>query len=158
MILYHGSNIAVRKPDLSLSRRALDFGAGFYLTTDLEQAGKWAVRAARNRKSGQPLISVYETTSAFSALYAKHFPAPNREWLEFVTANRLLKPVEAEYDIVSGPVADDQTIDVLNIYFSGTITADMALQLLLPQKLKDQWVIKTQAGLEAIQFKEVIAV
>lgn len=34
MILYHGSNIAVEKPNLSKARRNLDFGRGFYVTSD----------------------------------------------------------------------------------------------------------------------------
>ncbi len=36
MIFYHGSNIEVKSPKLILSKRLLDFGAGFYLTTDFE--------------------------------------------------------------------------------------------------------------------------
>lgn len=36
MILYHGSNVEVTRPRLIPSKRLLDFGAGFYLTSDLE--------------------------------------------------------------------------------------------------------------------------
>ncbi len=38
MILYHGSNVAVREPSIIVSNRALDFGAGFYTTSNLAQA------------------------------------------------------------------------------------------------------------------------
>ena len=38
MLLYHGSNLIVQKPSLLESKRALDFGKAFYLTSDLEQA------------------------------------------------------------------------------------------------------------------------
>ena len=34
MELYHGSNISVEKPKIIQSERALDFGEGFYLTSD----------------------------------------------------------------------------------------------------------------------------
>lgn len=44
MILYHGSNVEVKSPQIIKSRKLLDFGAGFYLTSDYEQAEKWAVR------------------------------------------------------------------------------------------------------------------
>lgn len=44
MILYHGSNTEVKNPQILRSRRLLDFGAGFYLTSDYEQAKKWAIR------------------------------------------------------------------------------------------------------------------
>ena len=38
MILYHGSNAVVICPRLVSQVRALDFGPGFYLTSDFEQA------------------------------------------------------------------------------------------------------------------------
>ena len=38
MLLYHGSNIPVKTPKLIYQTRGLDFGAGFYLTTNEPQA------------------------------------------------------------------------------------------------------------------------
>ena len=38
MILYHGSNVEVNDPKLIPTKRLLDFGAGFYLTSDFEEA------------------------------------------------------------------------------------------------------------------------
>ena len=35
MILYHGSNVIVDKPKLIQQNRFLDFGFGFYTTTNL---------------------------------------------------------------------------------------------------------------------------
>ena len=43
MIVFHGSNLEVKNPRLIPSKRLLDFGAGFYLTSDFEQAKKWAI-------------------------------------------------------------------------------------------------------------------
>ena len=40
MVLYHGSNVEVRDPRLLKTQRDLDFGKGFYTTSDLEQAEK----------------------------------------------------------------------------------------------------------------------
>ena len=50
MILYHGSNIEVKHPQIIRSRKLLDFGAGFYLTSDYGQAKKWAVRTTGRRE------------------------------------------------------------------------------------------------------------
>lgn len=33
MIVYHGSNMVIKQPDVVYSFRALDFGKGFYVTT-----------------------------------------------------------------------------------------------------------------------------
>ena len=50
MILYHGSNVEVKNPQIIDSNRALDFGKGFYLTSDVEQAKRWAVLTTERRK------------------------------------------------------------------------------------------------------------
>ena len=42
MKVYHGSNMEVTKPDIVHSYKALDFGQGFYVTTVIEQAIRWA--------------------------------------------------------------------------------------------------------------------
>ena len=46
MIVYHGSTMIVREPDIEHSFRPLDFGKGFYVTSNREQAEKWARRKA----------------------------------------------------------------------------------------------------------------
>ena len=60
-----------------------------------------------------------------------------------------------EENIIIGSVANDQTFQTIGLYFRGFITADMALQLLLPQNLKDQYCIKTEKALACLVFKEV---
>ena len=42
MILYHGSNEEVKEPRLLKIQREMDFGKGFYATSDLEQATRQA--------------------------------------------------------------------------------------------------------------------
>ncbi len=42
MILYHGSNQDIKRIDLTKTRPNKDFGQGFYLTEDKEQAMKMA--------------------------------------------------------------------------------------------------------------------
>jgi hypothetical protein len=34
MKLYHGSNVEVKEPNILVGRRTLDFGQGFYTTSD----------------------------------------------------------------------------------------------------------------------------
>ena len=57
--------------------------------------------------------------------------------------------------IVAGPVANDQAIRTVNNYLKGYFTEDIAIQLLLPQKLKDQYVFKTEKALSILKFNEV---
>jgi len=44
MTLYHGSDQIIKTPELRASTRTLDFGAGFYTTTNKEQAVNFAVK------------------------------------------------------------------------------------------------------------------
>ena len=155
MILYHGGNQEIREPRLNFSRRSLDFGAGFYTTPDFEQASAWASRVARVRGSGTPIVNIYETNELWSSLKTLRFEKADRQWLDFVTANRTGRPAENVYDAIVGPIANDRTIETLNLYFSGTITQEIALELLLPQKLKDQYVLKTPRAIEAVCFNGV---
>lgn len=59
MQLYRGSNEVVTQPDVLCLRRGLDFGAGFYTMTDLDQAVSFSKKVALKRK-GRPVVSVYE--------------------------------------------------------------------------------------------------
>ena len=60
MILYHGSSVEVKEPRLLKIQRELDFGKGFYTTSDLDQASRWAKRTAQRLKQERAFVSVYE--------------------------------------------------------------------------------------------------
>lgn len=155
MRLYHGSNIEVSKPKLMPFVRALDFGRAFYLTTDVEQASRWAKTAVLRRGEGAAVVSVYEfDETAASALRTLCFNAPDAAWLKYVARNRTGFAADLDFDIVSGPVANDNTMPVLNLYFKGAYSEEEALRRLLPQRLKDQFALKTDAALACLTFLE----
>ena len=157
MILYHGSNVAVEIPRLIPAKRLLDFGSAFYLTSDLEQAKKWALRTRNIRESGTPLVSVYEFDDRqLTELRVLSFSSPDLAWLHYVVANRTGQPTDP-YDLVIGPVANDQAIRTVNDFQNGYFTAEIAIQILRPQKLKDQYAFKTEAALRLLRFKGVLS-
>ena len=157
MILYHGGNVAVFEPKLMPVKRLLDFGIGFYMTSDFEQANKWAQSRARIRKEGRAVVSVFDFDEGNSSgLNIVRFKEPDQEWLRYVVANRTSMQNVKDYDIVIGPVANDQTVRTISDYINGYLTEDMALQLLLPQKLKDQFAFKTETALQSLHFKETV--
>lgn len=63
MILYHGSNMIVDKPKLIQQTRTLDFGCGFYTTTNRNQAVSFAGKVTKRRENGSPCVSIYEVSS-----------------------------------------------------------------------------------------------
>lgn len=155
MILYHGSNLEIECPKLLKTQRALDFGKGFYTTSSFEQAEKWAKRTARIRESGEAVVSCYSfDEKKISALNVLKFSGPDADWLDYVAKNRKNMNITDDYDLVIGPVANDQTFPTILLYLDGYIDAGSAIKQLLPQKLKDQYTFKTEKALELLQFRE----
>ena len=155
MILYHGSNIEVKAPRIIVSNRTLDFGAGFYTTSNAAQAEKWAKTQTLRRREGKPIVTIYELDERKAAeISVLRFESAGREWLRYVTDNRKGIYCGAKMDIVIGPVANDNTMPVINDYVAGVIDEEMALILLKPQKLSDQYAFLTWKGLTALQYVE----
>lgn len=156
MKLYHGSNIAVQNPKIIKSDRRLDFGTGFYLTSDLAQAERWAELTKMRRNAGDAIVSVFEFDEIIlKSLNVLHFQKADKTWLEYVTANRKNIPLQNDdYDVVIGPVANDKTMPVISLYFSGIYDIEETIKRLLPQKLNDQFTFKTEKSLTALKFLE----
>ena len=112
MIVYHASNCEVKVPMLVASNRLLDFGPGFYTTTNREQAIRFA-KGVVCKRGGDPFLNVYEfdAEAAYARLLTLRFDAPTEQWLDFVVANRSGTYVGERYDLVSGPVANDNVVD-----------------------------------------------
>ena len=131
MRLYHGSLEKVESPRI-LPRalyRPLDFGTGFYATSDYEQARKWVGNRLRHSSVAKKgFVSVYEfdETSPFD-LRVKRFDGVTVEWLRFIAANRLDFNVEHDFDVVIGPVADDRVYTVLSLFEGGFIDEQSAM-------------------------------
>lgn len=114
MILYHGTNLKIDKIDLSLGHRGKDFGQGFYLSVDKQQAMLMAERTVEREGCGKPVVNAYwfdETNLDQNPdLRVKVFDNYTIEWAEFIMlnrSNRTATPVH-NYDIVYGPIADDK--------------------------------------------------
>jgi hypothetical protein len=148
--LFHGSNVPVDAPRILVPARALDFGHGFYLTSDRRQAERWALLKARRSRRGAPVVSVFvfDAEAADTRLATVAFEGPTMEWLDFVVANRRNAPLGAHYDLAMGPVANDTTLAVIDDYMDARYTAAEAITRLLPQRLADQFAFLTRAALD----------
>lgn len=155
MKLYHGSNIEVKEPKILESDRKLDFGNGFYLTSSYEQAKKWAILTSKRRKEGQPIVSVFNFGET-NDLKILTFDKADIEWLRFISSNRKNIPLENDFDIIKGPVANDKTMPVITLFFLGVYSEEETIKRLLPQKLQDQIVFKTEHALKFLKFKEAL--
>lgn len=159
MILYHGSNVVVKEPRIIESDRKLDFGTGFYLTSSLGQAKRWAELTSLRRKTGLPMVSCFTFAEEFiPQLSARIFHAADSDWLVYTARNRKDPNATDEYDLVIGPVANDNTMPVISAYYAGIYDEEETLKRLLPQRLKDQYAFKTERAVALLTFQEVIQV
>lgn len=154
MILYHGTNLVVEQPRLIEQNRYLDFGYGFYTTTNQEQAESFAKKVMA-RRGGKAIVNVYEFNDNINnSLKIKRFLSPNEEWLDFVSAHRNGIYSGEQYDIIIGAVADDDVYRTLQIYSTGLLTKDQALEALKVKKLFDQYVFATERSISLLKFVE----
>ena len=173
-ILYHGSYCEVRIPDIARCRKNKDFGQGFYLTTDLEQAKQFArITSKKAIENGiineaSQYVSVFEYTHNDS-IKSKIYPTADADWLHCVVAHR--NHEEFEYliselkgiDIIGGKIANDATNATILTYIAGTFgeigseTADnLCISLLIPERLRDQYCFRTSKALESLTFRRCI--
>jgi hypothetical protein len=159
MVLYHGSNVEVREPKLLRNQRELDFGKGFYTTSDYNQASRWAKRTAARLRQDVGFVTAYDVDEKkLAELKVQSFDKPDEKWLRFVATNRKGETISGEWDVISGPVANDQTMPVIDLYLDGMYDEAEAIKRLLPQKLKDQFTFKTERALALLEYKAVIEV
>lgn len=157
MKLYHGSNTAVKKPQIIESDRRLDFGTGFYLTSSRDQAERWAELSAERRNVGKPILSVYDfDESQLKELKVLTFEKADKKWLNFISANRDGNVADDKYDLIIGPVANDRTMPVIRLYLAKVYTVSETLRRLLPQKLQNQYTFKTEKALNLLTLVEVV--
>ena len=154
MKYYHTSNIIVSKPDVSHSRKHLDFGMGFYLTPLEQQARDYGQRFIRRGETA--FMNVYELYDDVVDVSRKLFPSYDGEWLDYITACRKGLPHE-QYDIIEGGIADDQVFDTVDLYLQGIYTREQALDQLQWKKPNHQICITSQEVIDRyLKFVESI--
>ncbi|MDR0290737.1 MAG: DUF3990 domain-containing protein [Treponema sp.] len=150
MTLYHGSNVEIEKVDLDRCRPFKDFGKGFYTTPILEQAWAMAKRTARIYKSGRPCVTEFvfdEAVLEDTQFSIKRFAKPDSNWARFVINNRNRHftdssvpecNIDNKYDLVIGPVANDDISALIDVYLAGILSDEALTQELTFRELSEQ--------------------
>ena len=163
MRLYHGSNIVIDSINLAMCRPYKDFGQGFYLTDLEEQAEKMATRVSKIY-GGFPVVNIYEIDDDFrelSDLRIKDFGAhTTEEWAKFIMNNRnrtftdeksLLCNRDNKYDIVIGPVADDNMVLLFRQYENEIIDFSTLLKGMIYRKTSSQYSFHTEKSIKLLR-------
>lgn len=159
MIVYHGSNLVVEKPRLIVQNRYLDFGYGFYTTTNKIQAIGFAEKVYKRKNEGTKQVSIYEIDEKklFAECSVLRFDAPNEAWLDFVAENRSGNYEGDTYDVVYGPVANDDVYTTFTLYQAGALSKEQTLETLKIKKLYNQMVFTTENALSFLKFVGTIS-
>ena len=160
MKLYHGSTVTVKRPSLRQGRANTDFGKGFYTTTDFEQAARWAKIRRERAGSAMAVVTVYEIDNDLlqrNDLNVMEYNGATEEWLNFVVANRRAAPLH-NYDIVLGPVANDNLYATISMYENGQLSVEAAIVQLKTHVLFNQVSFHTNKALSHAHFVESIII
>lgn len=151
--LYHGSNQIVERPALIAQNHTLDFGNGFYTTLNETQAQNFAQKVVV-RRNGKPIVNVYSLDKkAFKDCSLLEFKSANGAWLDFVCENRNGTYKGKEYDLIRGPVANDDVYRTVTLYLSGLLSRSATLNALKVRKLYNQIVFASEKALGFLTFQ-----
>ena len=180
MLLYHGSYAGVESIDLNMCTSGKDFGRGFYLTSDPNQARsfiKSSLIKAHNYGLA-PLSQNYGFVSSFRYHAPKDevpiyiFDDADKEWLWFISQNRrkqlatnLVPLINSEIfdaEIIIGKIANDTTNPVITAYLNGLYgeieserAVNFAIEQLMPDHLLDQYCFTTEKAIDCLKLQEV---
>lgn len=158
MKLYHGSTVIVSKPRIITPdpKRTVDFGHGFYTTTDYEQAERWVkIRLKRDQVSGYvSIFTVPDDLLKNAELKIMKFDSANRDWLDFVMKNRNDADFHHDYDLVAGPVANDRVYATLSLFEEELLDADETIRRLKTYVLVNQVLFHSEKSLQWLSFDE----
>jgi hypothetical protein len=151
MTLYHGSAFLFDNIDLSKSNNRRDFGIGFYTTVDKNQAFEWAEKI--KSRGNMDKFYVYSYRFNFSdSLKIKRFDGITNEWLGFIKNNRVKGGVLHDYDIVEGPVVNDDMAGIVQLYIADVYTGEEALARLQYCRINNQVSFHTADAIKSLKF------
>lgn len=152
-ILYHGGSHIIEFPEIREPNRTLDFGKGFYVTSSQYQAERW-IKGHLKGKFNLGYVNSYEfdLDELPSNFRVKLFPKADEEWIDFVLDNRLKLGFQHDYDIVFGPVANDNVYAQITLFEGGLISKQSLIEELKAYKLVDQYLFHTERCLQYLSY------
>ena len=179
MLLFHGSYVSVEEIDLEKCTKGKDFGRGFYLTSDLNQAKNFIKTSLKKAQSiGEaPLSQDYGFITSYRFFYPDEdlrihfFDQADKEWLWFISQNRrenlaaiLKDKIDHsifDSDIIVGKIANDTTNPVITTYLNGLygdVLSDAAIEFaikqLMPDHLVDQYCFLSNKAIKCLRYQE----
>lgn len=166
LTLYHGSSEIVQTPVFGIGKTYNDYGRGFYCTEHLELAKEWACT-----ENTDGYVNKYEmNTDGLSILNLSLNEYTILHWLALLMQYRKFRistPVMKRgadwlrehflldltpYDAIVGYRADDSYFSFARAFINNEISLEQLSYAMHLGKLGEQFVLKSQAAFEKIQF------
>lgn len=166
MLLYHGSDHVIKRPEFGAGKKHNDYGRGFYCTENIELAKEWAVSEDTDGYVNKYSID----TSHLSILDINSEQYTMLQWLGILLKNRIFTlstPLEREakkyildnfnisldgIDIVKGYRADDSYFSYARDFISGVISYEQLSKALRLGMLGEQYCLVSQKAFTEIEY------
>ena len=141
----------IEQPRIINRYKTLDFGEGFYTTENEMQARDFAIKVCRRRKPALcPIVNCYEFIEDISRFSVLKFEAPDENWLNFVVERRKGIVLTEKFDLIIGPVANDDVFGTIILYEAGQLDKEDTLKRLKVKKLFNQVVFCSELALDSL--------
>ncbi len=166
IILYHGSENIIEKPEFGKGALHNDYGRGFYCAENIELAKEWACASQHNGYA-----NVYEFDITGLKCLNLNSPEYNiLNWLAILADNRTywqngsiseqakkyvkdnFLPDISEYDVITGYRADDSYFSFAQDFVANTISFQKLSEAMRLGKLGEQIVLKSPKAFDQIKF------
>ena len=166
MLLYHGSDHVIKRPEFGAGKKHSDYGRGFYCTENIELAKEWAVSEDTDGYVNKYSID----TSHLSILDINSEQYTMLHWLGILLKNRIFTlstPLEREakkyildnfnisldgIDIVKGYRADDSYFSYARDFISGVISYEQLSKALRLGMLGEQYCLISPKAFTEIEY------
>jgi len=161
MKLYHGGLVEIQVPRIIVGDHIGDFGVGFYTTTSLQPARRFVKTKCDREQKTSGVVSIFDVRDDFLQapdLHVRVFKKADEDWARFVEANRRNPNYEHDFDLIFGPVANDQVYASFALYESDLIDFAELINRLKVRKLTDQVLFHTEKALSLLKYagREVV--
>lgn len=166
MLLYHGSEKIIKKPEYGLGKKNNDYGRGFYCTESIELAKEWACAGGSDGygnkyeldTAGLKILDL--NSDEYNILNWLALLAKNRTYWQSGSisyeANEYLKsnflPETDGFDIIKGYRADDSYFSFAQDFVANAISLKKLSQAMKLGKLGEQIVLVSKRAFANIHF------
>lgn len=166
MIIYHGSETIIRKPEYGKGAAANDYGRGFYCTESRELAKEWACKKNRDGFVNQydlDLDGLHILNLNDGSYSILHWLALLTKYRGYWQAKSIAEEAKlylqekylldiSQYDVIIGYRADDSYFSFAQDFISGVISLQRLNQAMYLGKLGEQIVLKSEKAFNHISY------